>query len=840
MCSLIVLGGMPRAGGQVTDDESLTARYFDQLRQRGLFHLAENHAESRLADPLLTPARRLDFVIELSRTLVAHALSASDDEQSELWRRAASVLSEELTVAGDSPRRILLEAYAALTPAARAEQLVYDIEASPFEDPPREALKQTATDALRAMTELDRALTEKIRSLDGRKKPVSGLTAHELRRLLSQMRLKTAFVLQAKARLSPAGSQERHSDVLDADEHFRKLLSAAGEEWHAPAKFGIAVGNRLRDDFDRAQAMLETLEREQKPSGGALSDAIPLERARVLLLISQPDSAAEILLRMRVGRERLPGEYWLVHVQTLSALRRVAARRGAKSLVAELDEQAQAALRETDDQAGGAWSRRCRAVWASAESVERYGQRLASLLNKAQGEYLAGRWESAITAYSSAIDLAHEDGQRDVELNAGYTLAAILTKAGRWDDVTLRCRQLIAAAPAHPKSPEIHLLGVYALGRLYDEEPTAERQASYLKGLTEHIQRFPQSTTVSEVDYLRGRLLETGGQVLEAVAAYERVKPAHSRFASAASAVARCWVARLLHQRETGRRDAMQEQQSLEAIAPRLKSLPEDGAGWSAENAELAYHAVKVLLLIEPARFAEAERWLDRLDHALRAATDDAEHSGIRAELGRRSGPLRLIVLAGLGRPQAAEKLLGTLEQAGPGELLAIVEELSQMEIQEPPAAKRSLVETQLASAETLNRRREELSAEQRRRLDLVLAKSYFATSQPTKAVAVYQRLLDDSPQDIALARQLGQLLSPREELNSRTLARACWQRVERSRKQGSAEWLEARCRVIEACLRLGDQDQARKLLKVTKLLYPKLGGDELLRQYAELEAQLK
>src|SRR5262249_53009869 len=133
-----------------------------------------------------------------------------------------------------------------------------------------------------------------------------------------------------------------------------------------------------------------------------------------------------------------------------------------------------------------------------------------------------------------------------------------------------------------------------------------------------------------------------------------------------------------------------------------------------------------------------------------------------------------------------------------------------------------------------------ELSAMQQRRLDLSLAKAYLATAQPTKAVEVYRKLLEGSPRDIELARQLGKLLIAREELACRTLAKVCWQRVEGAYKQGTTEWLDARSRVIESCVRLNDYEQARKLLKVTKLLYPKLGGDELQTRFAELDAQLK
>jgi hypothetical protein len=53
--------------------------------------------------------------------------------------------------------------------------------------------------------------------------------------------------------------------------------------------------------------------------------------------------------------------------------------------------------------------------------------------------------------------------------------------------------------------------------------------------------------------------------------------------------------------------------------------------------------------------------------------------------------------------------------------------------------------------------------------------------------------------------------------------------------KPGSLEWLDARWHVIRCCRRLGEQAEADKLLKVTKLLYPDLGGEAMRTRFDEL-----
>jgi len=840
ICGAVLVGwGLPYAVVRGAEPESSSARYFDQLRARRLFSLAEEYAASRLSDPILSPERRIELVIEWSRTLVEHALSAADAEQQTLWERAAEVLAEELAVTAEIPQKLLLEVYAALVPAARIDQLTADLEASPFEDGIRETLSHLSESALRQLAEVEATVGERSRRLEG-KKPATrpAVTLVELKHLQAMLRLKTAGVLQARARLSPAGSQDRHSDLIDADEPLRKVIGVPDPELALRAKLGLAISDRLRDELERSTEILESLEREQKLSTGRFLDAIRIELARVNLQARRPHVALQQLHRMQTDRARLPGEYWMAYIQSLSALRRIASQKSATQESTELTTRAEAALKNVDAQVGAAWSRRCRSIWSTAESVERYGQRLAAALSRAEGEYLAGRVEEAITAYTSAADLASEAGTDDVELEIGHALASLLTKAGRWDEARQRCRAVVTAFPNHAKSPEIDLLGLYAAGRVYDTDRTAAHRESYLRDVRAHQQNYPTSPTASEAAFLEGQLAETASAPADAISAYQKVTADHPRATAGAAAIARCTVSILLQQRETGTRDPALEQRSLELTTAGGKLSSEKPADWDDSHIEQAYHAIKVLLLIEPPRFAEAERRLSEVDAAIAA---HEEPSDLRAEIARRTGPLKLIALAGQGRPQSSATLLQSLSTSGIQEQLAAVEELSQIDVALPPDARRELIEIQLASAEALQGRREELTAAQQRRLDLALAPAYFATTQPTNAIAVYRRLFEGSANELEFTRQLGRLLAAREELGCRELARDCWRRVEKSQRQGSADWLEARARVIESCVRLGDHEQARKLFQVTKLLYPKLAENEALQhEYAALEKTLK
>ena len=134
ICLIVIVGAFhscPSICGAA--DESLGV-YFEQLRVRGLFSIAESYAVSRLAQPNIPRTRRIDLTIELSRTLAAHAEFASEQQQPELWKQARTVVDEERLREPASPFALLLAAQSALVVAAEVEWLRPECELHPFDD----------------------------------------------------------------------------------------------------------------------------------------------------------------------------------------------------------------------------------------------------------------------------------------------------------------------------------------------------------------------------------------------------------------------------------------------------------------------------------------------------------------------------------------------------------------------------------------------------------------------------------------------------------------------------------------------------------------------------------
>ena len=130
-----------------TADETHT-RYFEQLRQRGLFSLAEGEALSRLTTQGLSLAARTSFSIELSRTFTEHAGFVSDEQREELWERARTIIQELLDRDRLNPRSVLLEGQLASVSVSEGDWQRAERALRPFDDQLLNRAKTACTHAI--------------------------------------------------------------------------------------------------------------------------------------------------------------------------------------------------------------------------------------------------------------------------------------------------------------------------------------------------------------------------------------------------------------------------------------------------------------------------------------------------------------------------------------------------------------------------------------------------------------------------------------------------------------------------------------------------------------------
>ncbi|MBS0265236.1 MAG: hypothetical protein JSS02_25105 [Planctomycetes bacterium] len=293
-----------------------SARYYRELRSRGLHRLAESYCLERLARRDLPAAERADLTLELSRTLEDHAERATGSEQEQLWTRAFAVVSDLLASEPDNPRRIVLEVQRACLPASigHTRRLRSDLE--PFDTTLRQRAVETLETAVAALRDIEPRLEAppaKTKSAHpGSLRPAERKAAQ----LQVRFRLAVALLDLAHLRVDPAA--ERKAAVVEA----QKLLKGVGESaeddtlvWRARMEF--VQGCLLLDDFARTQRTLDALEQADPPA--EFVDRLLALRVRLLLAQKEFRSALALLKQREQAPGIVPGELQALAVEVALA-----------------------------------------------------------------------------------------------------------------------------------------------------------------------------------------------------------------------------------------------------------------------------------------------------------------------------------------------------------------------------------------------------------------------------------------------------------------------------------------------------------------------------------------
>jgi len=375
------------------------------------------------------------------------------------------------------------------------------------------------------------------------------------------------------------------------------------------------------------------------------------------------------------------------------------------------------------------------------------------------------------------------------------------------------------------------------------------------------IERYPDESEAGEATWLLGQLSERQKHFIEALERYAAIPAKHARRDEAWAAIARCHERLIARLRAEKKPTADAEEAAIAQLVPAAKAIldlttapefdrsdpkskiqnpkskihdddplasqaaPANAAPLKRPHAELLVRLARLLLERQPADYKAADRLLE---HVITTARD--------GEWLKAAEQLRVVSLTGQRRIDEAERLLDSLEEAGPDELLTLLDGLTAVAAHCDAGTQRLVAELQLRALQGLAvSPQRELSAAQRLRLLRTRAEAFTATGQTSKAIAASQQLLEKSPRDATLLRSIAELCESLESTDGFKQAKSLWRRLEAVLKAGSTEWLDARWHVIHCCQKLGEQTEAEKLLKVTKLLYPDLGGPAMRAKFEGL-----
>jgi tetratricopeptide (TPR) repeat protein len=271
-----------------------------------------------------------------------------------------------------------------------------------------------------------------------------------------------------------------------------------------------------------------------------------------------------------------------------------------------------------------------------------------------------------------------------------------------------------------------------------------------------------------------------------------------------------------------------------------VETFPAPPATLSAHQSEVAWRLARILLHRAEPDFARSDALLDRVVTSLDTTDAEAAPSATEASsLLASARQLRIISLAAQARLADARALLDEVPVDKPEQLLAVLNDLTRVAEDLGIEHQSGLGRMQLDLARQIAARQSELSESDQRLLENATAQAHAALGQWKEAAEIYEAILWKQPADAAVRGELARLYEACGTPGCYREALKQWQALERLQRKGSVEWLETRYHLAWVHLRTGDDATARKLIEVTRLLYPQLGTPSLKAQYQALAAEM-
>lgn len=837
-------------------DNSELPEYFAGLRAQGLFQVAEEYAISRLAEPDVSAVQRAILSVELSKLLASHAAETlSETEAAELWSRAEEVITPLLNER-DHPRWRAVRARRATLLCDRALASFWVCQLDPDSVVKREtslsltadaitALKSAMTDlgeAAKAVKQRTGAGERRVKPATGtERKPELGMTSAELQQIGDELEYLLVRMTLNKGRLLPSGL-DQDAALGDADQLSEKLVKRVNSEFIWPTRFARAETMRWLGDPGRSIAYLKSLRAADLTPD--VADALVAEQARSILAAARPAESIQFILdhgqsKPALNQGQLSPELRSILIECLLASIPVTRGKGDAAIEDDLWQQATAQQQLTS----GPWRTYVDALLSRTEEARHYGTKLAAIVREGRLATQHRDWPAAAEAYALAAQQAIADGKVELAAEFTYMQASLEIEAGDFDQASKLLREFSTLFPQDQRVIDAHLLSAWALGRLNADHPSEARRADYISQLKEHVSKFSDSPTIHEAQWSLAVDAIQHHEWPAAVEALESIPSDHARAIEAQAQLPYCYEQGLVNSVDASAQEAW-EKRAVVSLQNQYATWPRPPAGWSLTQAENALRWARLLLRLNNRRYKEADQLLvqilnSREIEVREVARDRSKLDPAWDRLVPTVTQLRVISLAGQGQMSEAEKLFETATATAPEDLLPLLSGLSELAAGLDEPSRRHLGRIQLAAARRLAQQRASLAPEMASLINRCLADAYAATGDLPEAINLYESQLKANPRDRALLEVIGTLSLQRGKPEDLKRAKGIYRQMEGLDPPGSPAWLRHRLSVAKVCFQLGETTECVKLMKVTKILYPELGGAALKAEYAALEAQL-
>jgi tetratricopeptide (TPR) repeat protein len=831
LATFSVLFGASSAVGANTAEDDL--RLLEGMRQRRLYTLAGDLCRQRLEDPGISERERVDFTVQWMRVLGEKGLHLRDGERQATWDEAHAAGAAFLQQHPENPRRFLVQLQEGLLWLTEGEVLRQEAEIDRRGEPTFESALERFRESARRLETLQGELREA--ALDPRRAggQPDALTADELFSLGSHAQLLAARVYRNRAECYPADSDDRIAAATHALQSLAQLLTqaAADEPLAWEGRIEQLVCHRLLESTAETERLLEMFRKAQLPR--SLRGRIHAEAARAALARTTLEEARRWVELSLSPSDPGAADLDLARLETFVV--------------------AWQAVPIGQDDERTAWRQRTLSLARYiAESHGRYWGRRADqlLLGRVQGSvdagdveilrrqadelYLQGSWEDAVAIYDEAAEAAEGGGLEDELFRCRYRAGLIQEKRGEYQDSLLRLRKVSRELPEHPDASSAHLAAIQVAVQYVRQVP--DQLPLYEQLLREHGALWPRAASTQQANLWLGRLLRHQKRWMEAIEAYRQIDPDLVEAAEILDGLVFGWQGLLSQLQADGREADVQlrldeAERDLQAFTARAGLSMTDLAPALAASArrELVGSATvavaRLLLEFAPERAAEAEQSLIRL----MADGEPAEEAAWRAEaetwlfLARALQP---------GRQEAAERWLQGLERSDSRQLGHLLNQLVVASANRP-ALQRRLGQFQLDLIRRLESR-SDLDTALAAELPRHRAAALVAVGDLEEARAAYRQLVADHPRDGGLQVAYARLLSESSDAEVLGEALRQWRIVADRSRPHTDDWFAAKYAVAETLWKLGQKDEAAKLIRYLQVTSP-LRDSDWNTSFAEL-----
>lgn len=795
--------------------------FIDGLLERRLYPLAAEYCEDQLDRENLTARQRMQTTVDLSRTFAEWAIMSSPDQRGDRWAQAQRVLDQLMIAEKDNPYLPLVRRQAADVSLVHGKFSRHEAESAGNREQLLTKARQQLQQSVALFEDLLLELGKLIEQYHGESSQENRLSERQLVSLQRETREGLADALMNQAVCYPNSSPDRINALQRAEAHL-KILTSGNHPDRWTNRVRLLRCLRLFGQVDQFRQRAERDLAEHPPADAAAG--IHIELARQLASEEKYGEAIGILDSAPPCGKGTQAALDFLELEILLS----AAGKAASRTDGDWQQRAIHQVRTIEQQHAPYWMRRAESLLGRYVASNSRSQDTEMLQRAAQAFYRAGQMEEAVAAYDRAATRAMQENLFQQAYRLGHTAAMIEHEQKNYRKASERFLKLARKHHKQKSAAESHLMAAYDLAQAMREKPEYGLR-DYLALLQEHLRIWPQAATANQARLWLGQIFESQRQWKQAIDVLFDVDPDSNYFPAAVSVASICCER---YCEELAAQSDPQLKEQATSIADRLvkfaRRLLETTVVSNRAAARAAISSAHIRLKYTRSGYQKVEQLLRAVrDHQPDAAPD----------LSARLHVLLVQALAGEGDLRAAREKLETTPDVGDEYLLQLIEGLNTLLAAKAAPHRKALAKLQLDCFEKLAGDLGRFATGDRVHLGLARAEALEVVGRREEALAILKALADEKPQRGKIQTKYASILLDQNDARSLQLALNKWREIERRSNHKSARWFEAKYAQAEAHRKLGSPEVALRIIRMTEVLHPDLGGPVMKQRFMKLLA---